>query len=54
MPVSTRATRPGTPTWGFRAIGVIASALVGGDSIDDADVLRSGRRRRPSASGCRW
>ncbi len=24
-------------------MGVIASALAGGDSIDDADVLRSGR-----------
>src|ERR1700735_657470 len=28
---------------GLKAMGLIASALSGGDSIDDADVLRSGR-----------
>jgi len=28
---------------GLKALGLIASALAGGNSIDDADALRSGR-----------
>ena len=34
---------PGHANVGMKAMGLIASALAGGDSIDDADVLRSGR-----------
>ncbi len=34
---------PGRANVGLKAMGLIASALSGGDSIDDADVLRSGR-----------
>lgn len=34
---------PGHANVGVKAMGLIASALAGGDSIDDADVLRSGR-----------
>ena len=34
---------PGHANVGHKALALVASALVGGDSIDDADVLRSGR-----------
>lgn len=34
---------PGHANVGQKALALVASALVGGDSIDDADVLRSGR-----------
>jgi hypothetical protein len=34
---------PGRANPGHKAMALVASALVGGDSIDDADVLRSGR-----------
>ena len=34
---------PGRANVGLKAMGLIASALSGGDSIDDADVLRAGR-----------
>ncbi|MGH9078123.1 MAG: IS1380 family transposase [Acidimicrobiales bacterium] len=34
---------PGRANVGLKAMGLIASALAGGDSIDDADALRSGR-----------
>ncbi len=34
---------PGHANVGQKAMALVASALVGGDSIDDADVLRSGR-----------
>ncbi len=34
---------PGRANVGQKAMALVASALVGGDSIDDADVLRSGR-----------
>jgi hypothetical protein len=34
---------PGRANPGLKAMGLIASALAGGDSIDDANVLRSGR-----------
>ena len=34
---------PGHANVGQKATALVASALVGGDSIDDADVLRSGR-----------
>lgn len=34
---------PGRANVGLKAMGLVASALAGGDSIDDADVLRSGR-----------
>ena len=34
---------PGRANVGLKTMGLIASALAGGDSIDDADVLRSGR-----------
>ena len=34
---------PGHANLGQKATALVASALVGGDSIDDADVLRSGR-----------
>jgi hypothetical protein len=34
---------PGHANVGHKAMALVASALVGGDSIDDADVLRSGR-----------
>ena len=34
---------PGHANVGQKAVALVASALVGGDSIDDADVLRSGR-----------
>src|SRR2546421_5673127 len=33
---------PGRPNAGIKAMTLIHSALAGGDSIDDADVLRSG------------
>ncbi len=34
---------PGHANVGQKAMALVASALVGGDSIDDADVLRTGR-----------
>lgn len=34
---------PGRANVGLKTVGLVASALAGGDSIDDADVLRSGR-----------
>ena len=34
---------PGRANVGQKAMALVASALVGGDSIDDANVLRSGR-----------
>ena len=34
---------PGRANVELKTIGLIASALAGGDSIDDPDVLRSGR-----------
>jgi Transposase DDE domain group 1 len=34
---------PGHANVGQKAVTLVASALVGGDSVDDADVLRSGR-----------
>ena len=34
---------PGRANVGQKAMALVASALAGGDSIDDADVLRSGR-----------
>ncbi len=34
---------PGRANVGLKVMGLVASALAGGDSIDDADVLRSGR-----------
>lgn len=36
-------TAPGRANVGLKAMGLIASALAGGEFIDDADVLRSGR-----------
>ena len=34
---------PGRANVGLKAMGLVASALAGGDSIDDTDVLRCGR-----------
>ena len=55
---------PGHANVGQKATALVASALVGGNSIDDADVLRSGRadgllgtgRRplRPSGRSCQF
>src|SRR6266705_2831156 len=39
-------TRPGAARPGRKLLTLVCSALVGGDSIDDADVLRSGETQR--------
>ena len=44
---------PGHANPGQKAMALVASALVGGDSIDDAGVLRSGRAGPCSAPGYR-
>ena len=45
---------PGRANPGHKTMALVASALVGGDSIDDADVLRSGRAAEGRlARGCR-
>ncbi len=43
--------RPGVFSPGRKVMSLVHSILVGGDSIDDADVLRAGRAPRCSATG---
>ena len=44
---------PGRANTGDKMMTLVASALAGGDCIDDADVLRTGGQPRPWAAGSR-
>ena len=44
---------PGGANTGDKIMTLVASALAGGDCIDDADVLRTGGRMAPSAAWSR-
>ena len=44
---------PGRANPGDKLLTLVASALAGGDCIDDADVLRTGGRPAPSAAWSR-
>src|SRR3954470_18787573 len=44
--VRLRGDRPGAANAGRKVMALVFAMVLGADSIDDADVLRAGRRRR--------